>query len=204
MLSFGLNLASNAKIIRSVDEVESSGPTFPLTPTDSQVWLLTELIPAIESEVPGDGLARPEVKPGLYVYLADKSGWYSQLDDSNAYDISININRRYMQNDTLTTFLVPRVVQIPLNFKGSGAVAQVPATNEVEFKIFIESGDPAIRTQIGKITFPAGSRIGKVTPFSLDTGYVLVPNDLLTVESGMTVDVTLNKISITLATSLVV
>lgn len=190
MLSFGLELASNAKISRTSNTSNASGPTFPQAPEDNAVWLLTEII--------------EDKEPGLYVYLAEKGDWYPQLDDSRAYDISINVNKRYMQNDTLTTFLVPRVVKVPINFKGSAAVAQVPATGAVVFQIMVESGDPAVRTQIGSISFEAGARIGTITSFVPDSGYVLVPNDLLTVESGATVDPTLNKISITLASSLVV
>lgn len=190
MLTFGLDLASNAKIIRSVDDTGAAGVTFPALPIDGQVFLLT-----------ADSQGK---EAGLYVYLETKLGWFPQLDDSNAYDVSINVNRRFMQNDVLTTFLVPRVIKVPANFKGSGAVAQITATAAVEFKVFVESGSPVVKTLIGTINFTAGGRVGTVSPAAPNTVYVLVQGDLLTVESGPSVDKTLNKLSVTIATSLIV
>lgn len=190
MLSFGIKLVGSSQVERSSSDPQSSGATLPVSPTTHQVWLLTQ--------------TEGQRAPGLYVYVDEKSDWFPQLSDVHTYDIGMSFSRRYIASDILASFAVARVMRIHANFANSLGLAKVPALAQADLYVYVEDGVTEVRTLIGTIRFAAAAKTAQFIPAVADTEHVLVPGDLITIEASEVADADLNKVTVTLAGTLIV
>ncbi|UAW96583.1 hypothetical protein pEaSNUABM22_00095 [Erwinia phage pEa_SNUABM_22] len=193
MLTYGLQLAGEqAQIVRAPGDPNSSGPTFPSSPTNGRVWNLTA--------VSGQN------QPGLYVFSQVRNKWVNQLQSVNPYDVGLSVLKRYAGGQEIARYLSVRTTAIVKNFAGSMAAADIAATAASVFKI--SAYDSATQTviQLGTVSFAAGSKTGVFAPLVAyqDQEIILVSGDQLRVIAPDTADTTLNGVAITIAGRLLV
>ncbi|QZE59337.1 hypothetical protein MPK66_gp093 [Erwinia phage pEa_SNUABM_2] len=193
MLTYGLQLAGEqAQIVRAPGDPNSSGPTFPASPTNGRVWNLTA--------VSGTN------QPGLYVFSQVRNKWVNQLQSVNPYDVGLSVLKRYAGGQEIARYLSVRTTAIVKNFGGSMAVADVAATAASVFKISAYDSATQAVIQLGTVSFGAGSKTGVFAPLAAyqDQEIILVSGDQMRVIAPDTADTTLNGVAITVAGRLLV
>ncbi|QZE59673.1 hypothetical protein pEaSNUABM39_00093 [Erwinia phage pEa_SNUABM_39] len=193
MLTYGLQLAGEqAQIVRAPGDPNSSGPTFPASPTNGRVWNLTA--------VSGTN------QPGLYVFSQVRNKWVNQLQSVNPYDVGLSVLKRYAGGQEIARYLSVRTTAIVKNFGGSMAAADVAATAASVFKISAYDSATQAVIQLGTVSFGAGSKTGVFAPLAAyqDQEIILVSGDQMRVIAPDTADTTLNGVAITVAGRLLV
>ena len=193
MLTYGLQLAGEqAQIVRAPGDPNSSGPTFPASPTNGRVWYLTAVV--------------GQNQPGLYVFSQVRNKWVNQLQSVNPYDVGLSVLKRYAGGQEIARYLSVRTTAIVKNFSGSMAVADVAASAAAVFKVSAYDSATSAVIQLGTISFGAGSKTGVFAPLAAyqDQEIILVAGDQMRIIAPDTADTTLNGVAITVAGRLLV
>lgn len=184
MLQDSSTFIKSATIERDYASEGRKGNAFPVDPSNSQVFQLTEDI--------------TDYTAGFYVYSSRRSDWVRQEDfDDLPYDIGLTVFDRPRSLDVVCKHFAVRTFQIPSNFQRSRARASVEATANYRFTVKLISKDEATETEVGYIDFTAFQKDGVFTAIGNDP-IIVLDGEMLVVQAQEERDATLKSVDITI------
>lgn len=167
------------------------GSTLEISPVNSG-----DTLPA--SATDGERFKKTGTNAGNYVYSEFLAQWL-KVDNVafNSYDISASVFDRPRSSDTVVRHVAARTFYVKENFEGSKAVANIAASDVVDFDVFIKRNGTT--TKIATLHFNAGSAIGNFVSVTAGSASIFDTGSELLIVAPEARDATLSSIAITIA-----
>ena len=184
-----LQIADNSEITRHVLDSNKRGTQFPASPSDGDVFELTE-------SYNGN-------PPAIYKYVSAESKWIATHPnfDMLPYDVSGAVFGNMNDEDVLMRHIAVRSYRLKQGFLNCLAAAISAATVDTYLTI-IHQGRNGIETELGKLVFMASETVGVFQ--QTGTGDMMVTaGEILLVKAPLNVNQELSDISFTFAGALI-